>query len=253
MIQVHVFEFTRADFQKLAVEERDMMLLAGHTLNLLGFWIKLIALTSKVETDIPFVARLNAAQSHIALRSLGGVLVEAWEWLRRPNSQLLIGKKYLPLLEDAPQQSYRDLNKAFGKSGLLHNIRNGFSYHYPDTATLEASFAAIPPEDDFQWYVTNENTSSFYFGCAAMIDYGMIGLAGESDPNIGLKRILNETITVGNAMADFLGGLLAAMVQANFPNPPRSIMHVHGAPGRELELPFYLEDVIVAGTSADET
>lgn len=251
MIQVHVFEFTKADFQKLPVEERDMMLLAGHTMNLLGFWIKLIALTSKAESDVPFVSRLNAAQSHIVLRSLGGVLVEAWEWLRRPTSQRLIGKKYLPLLDRVPQQSYQELNKNFGESGLLHKIRNGFAYHYPDTKVLEASFAAVPTDDDFQWYVTDEHTSSFYFGCAAMIDYGMIGLAGNPDANAGLSVILKETISVGNAMGDFLSALLAAMVGKNFPNPPRSVMHVQGLPGREIELPFYLEDVISFPTADD--
>jgi hypothetical protein len=229
MIDVYVFEFTKADFQRLPADERNVMLLAGHTLNLLGFWIKLLALTSKVQSDIPFVARLDAAQSHILLRSLGGVLVEAWEWLRKPANQLLIGKKYLPLLETQPRLSYEDLNKAFGASGLLHKIRNSFSYHYPNRSTIEAAFTAVPDEEDFQWYVTDENTSSFYFGCAALIDYGMIGLAGEDDPNVGFARILKETIAIGNAMSDFLGGLLAVMVHSHFPNPPRSRRRVLGS------------------------
>jgi hypothetical protein len=58
------------------------------------------------------------------LRFLFGAIAEAWEMVKRPIHQKLIGHCYLPLLDPNGIVAYEALKNHFGSSNLLHRLRN---------------------------------------------------------------------------------------------------------------------------------
>ena len=105
---------------------------------------------------------LSAAQSQTLLRFLFGALAEAWEMVKRPINQKLIGKDYFADIEPAGQAVYADLKKHFGESNLLHLLRNKIAYHYPEAAELEAALEDVPEDEDLAWYPSDTINNSFY-------------------------------------------------------------------------------------------
>ena len=241
-VSVSVFEITKARLQSVPEDERALMLMSGHTLNLLGVWMKLLALTTRHRTFDQQLDRFNAAQTHILLRTLTGTVVEAWEWLRRPESHHLIRTKYLQRLPPEAASAYQDMKKMFGRSGLLYRVRNGFAYHHPTTSEVTAALNEMPDDDDFNWYVTDEHVTSFYFGCEAVVGYGAMRGADANDFGSRMTVVLTELMSAANAMSRFLTGLMSAIALSNWPDlrVAREV-ELPAALGATSSLPFFYE------------
>jgi hypothetical protein len=136
MITVFRVQISKAQFSAVPREERALLLVAGHILNQVSVLLKLVRFSTCKDPTDPIEARVSAAQSQIILRCLIGVLVEAWEFIRRPVNQKIIGA-YLKDIGDDGRAEYDKLKKHFGNSGLLYKLRNNFVYHYPKPDELE--------------------------------------------------------------------------------------------------------------------
>src|SRR6266851_5051599 len=122
----------------------------------------------------PIEGRVSAAQSHIILRILFGVLLEAWNVICT-NKPII--DRYMPEIDDDGQKSYKTLEEYFQKSSLLYKLRNNFAYHLPNAKVVEKAFNSIPKNEDWEWYLSSHNTNSFYFSCELIMGYGMLNLA----------------------------------------------------------------------------
>jgi hypothetical protein len=244
VIEVSKFQFSKGDFAAIPKEERALIFLAGHTVNTINVWLKIIRLSSLHEPSHPVEAKLNAAQTQILLRALFGALHEAWVWQTRLDIGPLIGRKYLPNLPPEAKEARNFLTKHLSGSGLLNALRNGYSHHNPSTDNLDIAFGTMPPEEDWSWYVTDKYTTSFFLSCETVIGYGVAGVADASNLNAGFARILSDTMMVANAMNLYVEALLVAAVRSNIPvKPPQTIaMRVNNAvDARTFSLPFYVE------------
>ena len=246
MIQVHVFEFTKGDMASVPPDERALMFLSGHTLNQLGVWVKFLALTMNGPTANPQDDhRLETAQAQILLRALAGTLVEAYKWLNgTKGAGPLLRSKYLALVDEKSATAFAALNSSFG-SGLSLAMRNKFTYHYPSTTSLSVAFGLLGEDFPLHWYVSDENTNSFYHGCESIVNAGMMNLAPGADLDERSVSALRLIVQTANHMAEFLGGLLAAVVEQHFQDQiPRSVHHIQGAPGPRTAMSFYFEDLM---------
>jgi hypothetical protein len=91
------------------------------------------------------------------LRLLFGAMAEAWEMVKRPIHRKLIGRDYLPHLDPGGVVAYEALTKHFGRSNLLHLLRNTLVFHMPSSADLEAAFEDVPEDEDWAWYPSDTN------------------------------------------------------------------------------------------------
>jgi hypothetical protein len=242
-IRISVFEFTKADLAGLPAEDRRLMILAGHALNLLGVWVKLLAATTNCRTPDGLIDPFNAAQSQILIRTLCGTLVEVWRWINTAEVSHSVRKRYKDDMPSEAVGAYGRLGKHFG-SGLFHKARNAFAFHFPNSETLDNAFASTPDNQDLNWYLSRENTNSLYFGCEAIIGHGLYDLASEEvRGRAGIDRLLPELFEASNDVADFLGGLLTAIVGRHLAHCPRSEFQAFGAPGPRHKMPFLLDRV----------
>lgn len=205
MIKVYKYELAKSDFAAMTQEERALIFLAGQTLNVVSTWIKLIRLSSGHEPAWEVEQKIGAGQTHILLRALFGALHEAWSWQKRPDMGPLIARKYLPQLDLDALAARKVLSKRLGSArGIIGKLRNGYAFHNSSTEALVEAFDAMPENEDWSWYVTEELTTSFYLSCELVVGYGIAALPGASDLNAGFSEILHEVIETANAMNHYV-------------------------------------------------
>jgi hypothetical protein len=139
-------------------------------------------------------------------------LAEAWEMVKRPINQKLIGKDYIGLIGTDGVAVYDELKKHFGKSSLLHDLRNTIAYHYPHPQELEAAFEDVPENEDWAWYPSDTINNSFYLASDMVISAGVLRLTGETDPAKAFRKVMGMVVPVSNQMTDFFLFLMRAIV-----------------------------------------
>lgn len=210
-ITVYRVPISKKQFQSIPSDERALLFVAGHVLNQVSVFIKLVRFSTNSDPTNPIEERVSAAQSQLILRCLIGVLVEAWEFIRRPINQKIIGN-YLKDIDDDGRTSYDKLKKQFGKSGLLYDLRNGFLYHYPKAAALDKAFDSIPDDEDWEWYLSEANTNSFYFSCELAIGYGIMSATGEPLHIGAFGTVMQQVMQAANTLPYFLMPLMKAIL-----------------------------------------
>ena len=241
-IEIHQIRITKAQMAGLAANERGLMILAGHTLNVIGVWHRLAKMSSNKTPDNEIESSISESQTHILLRSLYGSLAEAWKWIKK-NSQI-IKNEYVPRMSGQGVAAYEFLCQHLDEPGILHKIRNKFAYHYPDPTLLETSFASVPEDGDWSWYIASDLCNSFWVSSELVMGYGTMGLTGMTDPVKGFRAIAEEFFCVSDQLQDFLKALLHAMLVRHFPDLAHTpVVHtVENAPsGREFWIPFYTD------------
>ncbi len=243
-IKVYRVPISKEQFQSIPPDQRAIVFVAGHILNQVGVFIKLVRFSTNADPTDPIEERVSAAQSQLILRCLMGVLVEGWEFIRRPTNQRIIGN-YLNGIDEDGQTSYEKLKKHFGKSGLLYKLRNNFLYHYPQPAELDEAFKSIPADEEWEWYLSEANTNSFYFSCELAIGYGIIGATGEPIQISAFGTVMREVMQVANTLPYFLMPLMKAILTKHLGTTilnPQPGTVIKNAP--ELEqfwIPFFAE------------
>jgi len=244
MITVYRVPISKEQFRSIPSAERGLVFVAGHILNQIGVFMKLVRFSTSHTSEDPIESRLSAAQSQLLLRCLIGVLVEAWEFLRRPGNQKIIGI-YSASIGDVGAASHESLKKQFGKSGLLHKLRNAFLYHYPKPEQLDAGFDWIPDDEDWDWYLSESNTNSFYFSCELAFGYAIMKNTGEPLHIGAFGTVMQQVMQVANTLPDFLMPLMRAILFKNLGEKiltPQSGTAINNAPKiDDFWIPYFAE------------
>lgn len=212
MIEVFRVPISKDRLRSIPVEERNLLLLASHAVNQLSVLRKLLIFSLNYRSDSELENTLSAGQSQIILRFLFGALAEAWEMIKRPINQKLIGKDYVDLIEADGNIAYAKLKKHFGESNLLHSLRNTIAYHHPSAQELEAAFEDVPDDEDWAWYPSDTINNSFYLASDMVISAGILRVIGETDTAKAFGKVMGEVVPVSNDMTDFFLFLMRAIV-----------------------------------------
>ena len=164
------------------------------------------------QSEIEIDNTLSGGQSQTILRVLFGALAEAWETVKRPVNQKLIGSDYIKSIDPEGVAAYADLKRHFGKSNLLHKLRNGIAYHHPSGAELEAAFEDVPEDEDWAWYPSGTINNSFYLASDMVISASILRATGETDTAKAFGKVMDEVMNVSNIMTDFFLYLMHAII-----------------------------------------
>jgi hypothetical protein len=162
MIEVFRIPVSKAQLRAIPANERNLLLLTSHAVNQISVLRKVLIFSLNYESDSEIENTLSAGQSQTILRLLFGALAEAWETVKRPINQKLIGKDYIGLIDTDGRAAYDRLQKHFGDSNLLHRLRNTIAFHHPNAEELGAAFEHVPEDEDWAWYPSNTINNSFY-------------------------------------------------------------------------------------------
>jgi hypothetical protein len=212
MNEIFRVPISKAQLRSIPQDERNQLLLTSHAVNQMSVLRKLLIFSLNYESDSEIENTLSAAQSQTILRFLFGALAEAWEMIKRPINQKLIGKDYIGLIEADGIAAYDELKRHFGESNLLHKLRNTIAYHHPNAQELEAAFEDVPEDEDWAWYPSDTINNSFYLASDMVISAGILTATGETDTTKAFSKIMGMVVPVSNVMTDFFLFLMRAIV-----------------------------------------
>jgi len=212
MIEVFRVPVSKKALQAVPADERNLLLLASHAINQISVLRKILIFSTNYESASELENTLSAGQSQTILRMLFGALAEAWEMVRRPINQKLIGKDYADEIEAEGLKAYEKLKTHFGNSNLLHKLRNTIAYHHPNAHELEAAFNDLAEDEDWAWYPSDTINNSFYLASDMVISAGVRRATGEADYAKAFGKVMAEVVSVSNEMADFFLFLMRAIV-----------------------------------------
>jgi hypothetical protein len=245
MIEVFRVPISKAQLRSIPEDERNLLLLASHAVNQLSTLRKILVFSLNYKSASELENTLSAAQSQTILRFLFGALAEAWEMVKRPIVQKLIGRDYAQLIEPQGRAAYEELKRHFAHSNLLHKLRNTIAYHHPKAHELAAAFADVPEDEDWAWYPSETINNSFYLASDMVISAGAMRESGETDPAKAFGKIMDIVVSVSNDMTDFFLSLMRAIVVrylgANIMSPePGTGIQIAEAPNLyEFSIPFF--------------
>ena len=204
MNEIYKIPVTKSQLRTIPTDDRNLLLLASHAVNQLSTLRKVMIFSLNYEFENSLENTLSAGQSQILLRSLVGAMAEAWEMLKRPINQKLIGTDYYNDFGDDGKEVYDRIKKHFGRSNLLHNLRNKFAYHYPEAPELQAAFEDVPEDEDWAWYPSDTINNSFYLASDLVISSGILRLTGETDTQKAFQKIMGVVVPVSMTLSSFV-------------------------------------------------
>jgi hypothetical protein len=212
MNEIYRVPVLKAQLKAVPSDERNLLLLASHAINQLSVLRKLLIFSLNCQSDSEIENTLSAGQSQMILRFLFGAMAEAWEMVKRPIHQKIIGRDYLPHLDPGGVVAYEALTNHFGGSNLLHLLRNTLVFHMPSSADLEAAFEDVPEDEDWAWYPSDTINNSFYLASDLVITAGVLRVTGETDNRKAFEKVMGIVVPVSNDMTDFFLYLMRAII-----------------------------------------
>jgi hypothetical protein len=249
MIDIYRIKFPKERLQDLTAEERSLFFLLGYAANQIAIFKKLTVFATNVSSGSQVRAIVEGAQSQILVRHLVGVVAEAWELIDKRFLNKPIGNEYRSSrLGPMGLTSIAALQKQFGSSNILNNIRNQYAFHHPYNAEVETAFAtaAANPEfdEEWNWYLAKENINCFYFISDMIVVHGLLKAIGEDDLIDAQKKMHEQLNVAADEIIRFAQAFFDALLTKYF--SPEIITEVvekiSDAPvAFDVNLPFYVE------------
>jgi len=246
MIEVFRIPISKDQLRAIPADERNLLLLASHGVNQLSVLRRLLIFSLNYDSESALENTLSAAQSQMILRFLFGALAEAWEMIKRPINQKIIGTDYIKTMEPEGVAVNDALKKHFGASNLLHTIRNTLVFHYPESPDLQAAFEDVPEDEDWAWYPSAEISNSYYLASDYVITAGILRATGETDTATAVKKVMDVVMPVSNDMTDFFLYLMRAITARHLGEAllsPSDGTKIEAAPSLfKFAIPFFTID-----------
>jgi hypothetical protein len=249
MIDIHRIRFQKERLREFTTEERSLFFLLGYAVNQIAIFKKLTVFSTNFDSDSQVRSIVEGAQSQILVRHLVGVVAEAWELIDKRFLNKAIGKEYRSSrLGPMGLASIAALQKQFGSSNILNNIRNQYAFHHPYNAEVDTAFttAATNPDfdDEWNWYLAKENINCFYFISDLVVVHGMLKAIGEDDLIEAQKKMHEQLNLASDEIIRFAQSLFDALLTKYFsPDIVAEVVEkVSDAPvAFDVSLPFYVE------------
>ena len=244
-IEIFRVPLSKDQLRAIPVDDRNLLLLVSHAVNQMSVLRRLLIFSLNFESKSEIENTLSAAQSLTILRFLFGALAEAWEMVKRPINQRLIGRDYAGAIEPEGVAAYEKLKRHFGESNLLHKLRNTVAYHHPEGDELVAAFEDVPDDEDWAWYPSDTINNSFYLASDYVISARILKLTGEADTQKAFEKVMDLIVPVSNELTDFFLYVMRAIVtrhlDASLLSPrPGTGTKVEGVPNiYKVAVPFF--------------
>jgi hypothetical protein len=220
VIQVYHIPVSKDKLREMPSDERSLMLLLGYSANQISMLQKLLMFSSNKQPPTETEQLLSAAQTQMLLRLIIGALHETWLLIKDRYLSSHIGRDYQTRLDDSGRVALDNLKHTFGRSNVISMIRNNFSYHHPETATVDVAFnqACSDPNSDELWslYFSQYGFNSQFLVSDLMVMHGISYMIGEPNPIAAQPKIMKETVESVANIFEFTKAFFAAAWLKNF-------------------------------------
>jgi hypothetical protein len=127
--------------------------------------------------------------------------------VRRAYNATQLSREYHAELSPEAKDAYREMNRYFGKTNLIQQVRNGVAFHYSAEA-MDGALQQILPDDDLEVFVAERLPNTLYVFSEALVTHTMLADEGLA----GFDQFMKETTEVSRWFLLFLDGYVAAFL-----------------------------------------
>jgi hypothetical protein len=240
VIPIYGVSVPKAKLAAMLPEERQLLLVLGHVENEISTLRRLVAFSLQAEHSDPVIDQVAHGRAQVVIRLLIGKLHEGHQVVKKRIQSSPIGRKYKNKLDPSASAALDSLNKYFGKSGLLSQLRKFHVFHYPDGQRIEDGFASVGEAESWDFYLATANGNSFYHASEMVMHYAMLRELGPLEPKAAIPKLASEVMGAAGALSEFLHRFIATIIQQSpgLAGNPRIVAEVADAPAvAEVSIP----------------
>jgi hypothetical protein len=232
VILIYGVSVPKAKLAAMPAGERQLLLLLGHVENEISTLRRLVAFSLQTSYADPIVDHVAHGRAWVVLRLLIGKVAEGHQVVKKRIQSSPIGKKYQGALDPMASAALDRLNKHFGKSGLLNQLRKFHAFHYPDDKQIENGFASVGETESWELYLADASGNSFYHASDMVMLYAMLQELGPQDPRDAIPKLASEVMDAAGALSEFLHRFIGTIIQQTpgLAGDPRIVAKVADAP-----------------------
>ncbi|WP_313166146.1 hypothetical protein [Massilia oculi] len=244
-MKMHKIEMGKSDFMSLPANEKVFLIYAGHTLNELNIFCRLIVLAMPLrrgEAERQFMV----IQSMLLLRTLAGKLHEMWVLFNKTYYKSKLSLTMKGQLSQEVEDALKTLKDYFNKETTsISTIRNKHAFHY-DVAQVDTGLAKLPEKWRLDIYFDRTSTNTFYGFSDSIINSAVTASIDSDSPNIAFEMLFEDTQMVAKSFQTILEGIIAIVISKRLANRllPENVKseNVLSSNWRENRLPTFVED-----------
>jgi len=230
--------------------ERNLLFMLGHIGNEISMLQKLQWYASNFQYPANTAAEGHAhtSQSLMIGKILIGKLNESWNFIRSIFLSTELGKEYTPRLDKKGEESLNSLKSYFGKSALLSDIRNNFSFHYFTegwSENLTAIFNKID-EGECDFYISEKRGNTHWYGAEVVVNYALLKMVEPDNPVEAMDRLMEESLDVAAWIMDFVDHCIVAIIEHHLGSKfvsenLKSVAIANPPDPRDVSIPFFIQ------------
>ena len=225
--------------------EREFFLLAGHLANELTILNKLFMSTTQGLPPDKIRKRAAVVQALFIGKLFVGKLNEGWGLLQKRYFDTALSKDYDSHLDEEALEALRRLKQYFSRGNIIRKVRSGYVFHYP-TEPLGLALNDLPDGDEFEIYLSDQNTNSLYYISESVINNAMLRDINSSDLQSAYERLINDTADVYRWFVEFIGGCMSVATACHLGSEINALItettELEEAPRLEdLRIPFFVD------------
>ncbi len=214
-MKVRRYALTVESLCAVSPEERSFLLMAGHMQNELHslnkvFVCMLAADESSNTSSLEHQA--NGLQAMIYARILAGKLLECWEALRTVYFGSRLSRTYARTIPAEAGASLGRLKRYFGRPNLIHDVRNGFAFHY-DARAFERHWREAAEESNFDFILGGANGNNLYLASEIVANLAMLETIAVGKREEALNAFFSEIQLVAKQLCNFLDGVMLPILE----------------------------------------
>lgn len=211
-MSVHRIRLDKEALLKIPVSQRRLFLAMAHFMNEVSVLLRSVMWSSDLSSDREAVVHGQLATSLFFKRLLAGKLREGWEILQ----QHYFGDKSIAAVfarhaTEHQKESLASLKQYFGRSNLLHDVRNGFAFHYSPSA-LDDVLPALSDELDI--YIEKRGiANTLYYFAEALANHALLESLGAADRGAALAQFHQQVVQVAGYFLRFGQSYMSSVIK----------------------------------------
>jgi hypothetical protein len=234
-------------------KERALFFLLGHAINEINVLNKLFYLSNQYDMSDKWRQHAHITQGLVLARTLTGKLWEAWELLTKGYFKTQLSKDYYVKLNDNAKNALKSLQKYFGRENLIKTLRNSFSFHYDINEVSKLVPEDLNP-DELICYLSPTNGNTLYYFSEYAVNVALLDAISPGDPAVAMDSLIKESRELVEWFNEAAQGIMVVAADQYLRDDDGSVpletIEIGPVPvAEEIQLPFYLESRLKAGTT----
>lgn len=201
---------------KIPPEESQLFLALAHLQNEISYLQRSVLWTSDFSSDNEAEVHGQLCLSFFFTKLLAGKLNEGWQLLQSHfSNNRTLSEGFHDRGSEIGVEALKDLRKYFGKSNIIHNVRNNYTFHYSPEDFINAA-KDVP--DDLDMYIEKgTNANSLYYFAEVLANRAMINSIDPEDIVSANQKFNAEVTKVAQLFSRFGQAFLQDIIKQHAP------------------------------------